>query len=90
MNNDDNEDINIETTRKELLKLIADATKSLYEKYDSGRIRDLSNDRLRNQIADTFFKGCKTFNEIMSNLELEEMKEELEKLKEMLKDGPKR
>lgn len=90
MDNEDNKDIDIETTRKELLVLIADATKSLYEKYNSGRIRDLSNDRLRNQIADTFFKGCKTFNEILNNLEIEEMKEELEKLKEMLKDAPKR
>lgn len=90
MDKEDNKDIDIETTRKELLVLIADATKSLYEKYNNGRIRDLSNDRLRNQIADTFFKGCKTFNEILNNLEMEEMKEELEKLKEMYKNGSKR
>ncbi|MCZ3365395.1 MULTISPECIES: hypothetical protein [Methanobacterium] len=83
MDNEDKKDIDIETTRKELLVLIAETTKSLYEKYTCGRIRDLSNDRLRNQIADTFFKGCKTFNEILNNLEMEEMKEELARLREM-------
>ena len=89
MNKDDSEDIDIETTRKQLLKLIADMSKSLYDKFDKGRIRDPTKERIRINIANSFFKGCRAFNEILTNMEMEEIKEELERLKKMVDKGPK-
>lgn len=86
MKENDIDNFNIETTRKELLKLISAMNKTLYDKFDKGRIRDPGKERIRINIANSFFKGCRAFNEILTNMEIEEMKEELERLKESLEN----
>ncbi len=69
------------------LKIIEEQINSLSEKIKSGRIKDPKNEEIKIKMIRTLGYLSKTYIELIQAQKLEELEEELEKIKEFLKMG---
>lgn len=79
-----------ENTRELILSKLLEAIEFLHKKSLKGQIKKPVNDRVRVQYFKALCHACSVYNQISQNLELDELRADLEALKVELKEDTKK